>query len=515
VVGPTLTFDGFFRTEMPGLMALARALCGDAAAERVAQEAMLAARGRWDRVVELASPERWVRRVCARTASSWARRMLVQAKAAARLAGPESVLAPMQPRHEAFWADTRRLPRRQAQVVALSYVFDLGVADVAAVLGFAEDEARRHLQLARQTLGDQVARDGGDAARNLERLARDATADLQDTTRDGYDVDVLLRGLGQLRRRRRSAYAGTAAGTAVVVVAAWLGTAGVFGPGPAPPPPRIDNPRNGALVFAAGATQAVHGSVRHLPAASPYSDFSWSPNGVWLAYDAAGRLQTMNVRTGEVRVLLGCRGCTFAWSPTGARIAVADLHSLRLVDVANRSTVPIPLPSLSQVREPTWAPDGERLAFLASGPEGRGVYAADVDGADLRLLWRASGHEWHQRPGETPVDVSWSPDGSVIAFIDGTALRYGPLDNRRLSVRSVLADGSGDRLLHTIGTCFCVGFVPGITWSPDGQLIAVDSINAPINAVHIGLFEMNPDGSHMRWIGTGGNGALAWQPRHR
>jgi Tol biopolymer transport system component len=191
------------------------------------------------------------------------------------------------------------------------------------------------------------------------------------------------------------------------------------------------------------------------------------------------------------------------------------LHSLRLVDVANRSTVPIPVPSLSQVREPTWAPDGERLAFLASGPEGRGVYAADVDGADLRLLWRASGHEWHQRPGETPVDVSWSPDGSVIAFIDGTALRYGPLDNRRLSVRSVLADGSGDRLLHTIGTCFCVGFVPGITWSPDGQLIAVDSINAPINAVHIGLFEMNPDGSHMRWVGTGGNGALAWQPRHR
>lgn len=515
VVGPTLTFDGFFRTQMPGLVALARALCGDAAAERVAQEAMLAARGRWDRVVELPSPERWVRRVCARTASSRARRLLVGAKAAVRLAGPESVLAPMQPRHEAFWADTRGLPRRQAQVVALSYVLDLGVGEVAAVLGFSEEEARRHLQLARQTLGEQVARDGGDAARNLERLARDATADLQDTTRDGYDVDVLLRGLGQLRHRRRAAYAGTAAGTAAVVVAAWLGSAGIFGPGQAPPPPRINNPRNGALIFEAGATQTVHGSVRHLPAANPYSDFSWSPNGVWLAYAAVGRLQTMNVRTGEVRVLLGCRGCTFAWSPTGSRIAVADQHSLRLVNVANRSTVPVPVPSLSQVRQPTWAPDGERLAFLASGPEGLGVYAADVDGTDLRLLWRASGRQRNHRPVEAPVDVSWSPDGSVIAFIDGTALGYGPKDNRRLSVRSVLADGSSERLLHTIGTCFCVGFVPGITWSPDGQLIAVDSINAPINAVHIGLFEMNADGSDMRWIGTGGNGALAWQPRHR
>jgi RNA polymerase sigma-70 factor (ECF subfamily) len=42
----------------------------------------------------------------------------------------------------------RRLPRRQREVVVLVHVDDRSVADVAAVLGCAEDTVRTHLRRA-------------------------------------------------------------------------------------------------------------------------------------------------------------------------------------------------------------------------------------------------------------------------------------------------------------------------------------------------------------------------------
>lgn len=43
-------------------------------------------------------------------------------------------------------------PRRQAQVVALQYLYDLGVADVAATLEVSEGSVKVHLSRARATL---------------------------------------------------------------------------------------------------------------------------------------------------------------------------------------------------------------------------------------------------------------------------------------------------------------------------------------------------------------------------
>jgi hypothetical protein len=63
-------FDSFYRAELPRLVALARALCGAALAEDVAQEAMLAAYRRWKHVRDLASPAEWVRRTCANVAAA-------------------------------------------------------------------------------------------------------------------------------------------------------------------------------------------------------------------------------------------------------------------------------------------------------------------------------------------------------------------------------------------------------------------------------------------------------------
>ncbi len=52
----------------------------------------------------------------------------------------------------AFWDAVRRLPRRQAQCVALHYLEDRSVADIARVLGIGEATVRVHLHRGRSTL---------------------------------------------------------------------------------------------------------------------------------------------------------------------------------------------------------------------------------------------------------------------------------------------------------------------------------------------------------------------------
>ena len=54
--------------------------------------------------------------------------------------------------NEAFWEAVRHLPRRQAQCVALRYVEDRPVAEIAAVLDIAEATVRGYLHEARATL---------------------------------------------------------------------------------------------------------------------------------------------------------------------------------------------------------------------------------------------------------------------------------------------------------------------------------------------------------------------------
>ena len=64
----------------------------------------------------------------------------------------------MEDQHERFWAEVRQLPRRQAQVIALHYMYDLSVADVAATLGCAEGTVKVHLSRGRAALAPRLNR---------------------------------------------------------------------------------------------------------------------------------------------------------------------------------------------------------------------------------------------------------------------------------------------------------------------------------------------------------------------
>ena len=148
---PRVGFDDFYRAELPGLLILARALAGPAAADDVAQEAMLATYRRWPEVRELQDPAQWARRTCANLAVSSFRRRMVELRGLTRLAGRRE-LPVADEASEEFWAAVRGLPRRQAQCAALRYVYAMPGADIAETLGIGEGSVKVHLARARRAL---------------------------------------------------------------------------------------------------------------------------------------------------------------------------------------------------------------------------------------------------------------------------------------------------------------------------------------------------------------------------
>jgi RNA polymerase sigma-70 factor (ECF subfamily) len=155
------SFEGFYVREYSLLVAFAHALTGSPAqAEDVAQEAMLAAFRRWDEVGRLDAPHAWVRRVCANLAVSFVRRRIVEAKGLLRLRSRRNDVTALDDDDATFWAEVRRLPKRQAQCIVLSYVYGCSVHDVAQVLGCSDGTVKTHLSRGRSRLatrlGDQL-----------------------------------------------------------------------------------------------------------------------------------------------------------------------------------------------------------------------------------------------------------------------------------------------------------------------------------------------------------------------
>jgi RNA polymerase sigma-70 factor (ECF subfamily) len=156
------SFSAFFAAEYPHLVTLALTLTGSrATAEELASDAMFAAYRQWGRVSTMEFPAAYVRRSCANLATSAVRRRIAEGKALIRLAMRPSAGSGMQPEDEEFWAQVRRLPKRQAQVVALHYGCDLAVAEVGVVLGIAEGSVKSHLSRARTALAARLGETEG------------------------------------------------------------------------------------------------------------------------------------------------------------------------------------------------------------------------------------------------------------------------------------------------------------------------------------------------------------------
>lgn len=146
-------YEDLYRAELPGLIALGLSLSGSREAGRdAAQEALLRAYRQWPTVRELERPGAWLRRVLINLCIDQQRRTRRERRSLSLLHPrdpvPHDSVAPL----EDFWRAVRRLPTRQQAVVALRFVEDLTVEEVAAVLELSPATASRDLSAARTSL---------------------------------------------------------------------------------------------------------------------------------------------------------------------------------------------------------------------------------------------------------------------------------------------------------------------------------------------------------------------------
>jgi dipeptidyl aminopeptidase/acylaminoacyl peptidase len=202
---------------------------------------------------------------------------------------------------------------------------------------------------------------------------------------------------------------------------------------------------------------------------------AWSADGRWVAFELRrvcasdplnGGLWVTD-GTGQARRVT-CGGL-WAWSPTSARLVVADdstgvSPSLVVYDATTGGRTDLDWPSgVNLITGLTWSPDGTKVVYSVSDS----IYAVNVDDGSTVLLAGSfgaiDGDFMLHPPGASPYgSLSWSPDGSHLLF---TAAPTKDTLNGSLYVMN--ADGSGLRELvktYRLDSAFA--------WSPDGTKVA-------------------------------------------
>ena len=151
------SFDEFYRQEYRQVLGLAYVLTGnESVAEDTAQDAFTAAYRQWSSVGGYDSPGAWVRRVVCNRAASVVRRRFREAKALVRLARQTPAPVELEESDAEFWRAVRQLPPRQGQAVALFYLHDYSVREIAEVLDCAEGTVKTHLSRARTAVARRL-----------------------------------------------------------------------------------------------------------------------------------------------------------------------------------------------------------------------------------------------------------------------------------------------------------------------------------------------------------------------
>ena len=180
------------------------------------------------------------------------------------------------------------------------------------------------------------------------------------------------------------------------------------------------------------------------------------------------------------------------WSPDGSKIAYeapaqGRFHIFVMNSDGSNETLVSPdvNPSFEDMG-PAWSPDGTQIAFGSTRSGTWNIWVMNADGGGLRQL-----------NGTFGTDPTWSPDGAHIAY-----LGIG-------GIREANADGSADHLLSAApaGT-----FDDGPDWSPDGSrlLYALGDSSGTGSA----LYSIAADGSDQRQLTSGAFADFrpAWSP---
>jgi Tol biopolymer transport system component len=194
-----------------------------------------------------------------------------------------------------------------------------------------------------------------------------------------------------------------------------------------------------------------------------------SPDGTQVAYVAAPNdIRVMNA-DGSGDFDLGVAGFDPTWSPDGSRIAFLGSSGIEVVDLDDLSNVVrlVPFPrsgppgGLSNI---DWSPDGTKLVFSYAPPgQTGGIAVARADG-------RGSVTQLTTPNGILDDFPAWSPDGTRIAFDRFT--NCCPGDG---NVYVMNADGTNQTLLFD-GDANHIA-EEGLDWSPDGTSIVFSRVD--------------------------------------
>jgi Tol biopolymer transport system component/imidazolonepropionase-like amidohydrolase len=141
-----------------------------------------------------------------------------------------------------------------------------------------------------------------------------------------------------------------------------------------------------------------------------------------------------------------------AQSPDGRTLAIDLLGTLWTMPAAGGVAKPITDISMD-ARQPSWSPDGTRIAFQAYRSSTWQIWTINADGTDLRAV--TSGPYDDREP-------SWSPDGQRIAF---SSDRSGPSTALGASPSTPLGAGSYDVWVVTLAS----GNVTQVTADPSNE----------------------------------------------
>jgi RNA polymerase sigma-70 factor (ECF subfamily) len=147
-------FDEFYRATATRLLRYAYAVTGDLGdAQDAVQEAYTRAWRDWKKVERHPAPEAWVRLTVSRIATDRHRRNAGWRKAVARN-GPPAAVGPPNENTVLLTAALRQLPANQRQALALHYLFDLSVAQIAEEAGVPAGTVKSWLSRGRAALAE-------------------------------------------------------------------------------------------------------------------------------------------------------------------------------------------------------------------------------------------------------------------------------------------------------------------------------------------------------------------------